>query len=78
MTTDLEADHHPADFLTATNHAFGPPSLNDMSFGSGRTSYRDGSSSLKQSRNIRLLFLWIVTNPTTDQVVEPSTLCRFP
>ena len=29
--------------LTTTNHAFGPPSLNEMSFGSGRTSYRDDS-----------------------------------
>ncbi len=30
--------------FTTTNHAFGPPSLNEMSFGSGRTSYRDGST----------------------------------
>src|ERR1019366_2806732 len=33
---------HPA-FLTTTNHALGPPSLNEKSFRSGRTSNRDGT-----------------------------------
>ena len=33
---------HP--LLATTNRAFGPPSLELLSFGSGRTSYRDGST----------------------------------
>lgn len=46
MTTDLEADHHPADFLATTNYAFGPPSLKEMPFGWSRTSCRDCSMDL--------------------------------
>ena len=39
---DGSSNNHPTLFATPTD-ALGPPSLNEMSFGSGRTSYRDGT-----------------------------------